>query len=425
MLTSLQYSEKLRNVHSEKNIRIVFFFFCIWAFVLLSRPQDIFHELKIFRPALIFAFLTLGFAAIKFNNLRYPSLFRERQITYITALLFVMIIGIPTALHRRITFEEIFTGYFINVLFVFVFYKIIHSTKTLSTVILIGCLGSGFYSAYGLVEYDPRLGRLAYGTMFDPNDLVYFAIGFLPLNLLFMHRDNSLWVRLACLCSFSASILLILNTGSRGGFLSLVVVTLLLLLSKNESIGAPLKIMVIGIIFAVLTLASVNTERFQSIFNIKEDYNVTAETGRIQLWKIGIETMLENPLSGVGVGNYVRAVGLDRQARNAETLRWQSPHSSVIQIGAETGILGLIIFLLSSLNVVRILNKVGKQTTQERLSKICQMGVIGFTGLFISGLFLSQAYSIYWLFYIAVSAVINQLMVSETIQAAPAQMRGV
>jgi len=41
------------------------------------------------------------------------------------------------------------------------------------------------------------------------------------------------------------------------------------------------------------------------------------------------------------------------------------------------------------------------------------MGMLGFTGLFISGLFLSQAYSPYYGFYIAISAVVNQLIVKE------------
>ena len=39
---------------------------------------------------------------------------------------------------------------------------------------------------------------------------------------------------------------------------------------------------------------------------------------------------------------------------------------------------------------------------------MAEMGLVGFVGMFFSGLFLSQAYSVYWAIYIALSAVMNQ-----------------
>jgi O-antigen ligase len=157
----------------------------------------------------------------------------------------------------------------------------------------------------------------------------------------------------------------------------------------------------------------INTERFKTLLTIEEDYNVWDETGRMAIWKIGLRAMLANPLTGVGVGCFYNAVGLDREARGAETLKWQAAHNSVVQIGTETGVIGLTLFLLMSKNVLLVFRRVKKAEVPESLIKIGEMGLVGFAGMFIASLFLSQAYSMYWAFYVVLSAVASQLLARE------------
>jgi hypothetical protein len=84
-----------------------------------------------------------------------------------------------------------------------------------------------------------------------------------------------------------------------------------------------------------------------------------------------------------------------------------------VQIGAETGVAGLTLFLLLSLNVFVIFNRLKKHAVSDKLIKIGEMGFVGFAGMFTSAMFLSQAYSLYWAFYVIISAVANQLLVKE------------
>jgi O-antigen ligase len=84
-----------------------------------------------------------------------------------------------------------------------------------------------------------------------------------------------------------------------------------------------------------------------------------------------------------------------------------------VQIGTETGVIGLALFLLMSLNVFRIFGKVHSNSPSESLIRISEMGRAGFLGLFVSGMFLSQAYSFYWAFYIVLSAALNRLYLKE------------
>jgi len=212
-------------------------------------------------------------------------------------------------------------------------------------------------------------------------------------------------------------VLIILHSGSRAGFLALVAVAILLLLRKSMTVKFSLKAAFVVMLVIIASIVPIDTERYSTILAYEEDYNIQAEGGRKDLWKFGIRSMFENPLTGVGVGCYGRAIGLDRQSRgDAETRAWQAPHNSVIQIGSETGVIGLTLFLLLSLNVIRVFNKAKKIADNERLTKIGEMGVIGFTGLFISGLFLSHGYSFYFAFYFAISAVVSQLLLNHKLE---------
>ena len=392
----------------------LFIMFCIWSFVLLARPQDLFPALGAIRPALTMSILTMTLFILRFGELREPSFLNDRQLKYYTALVFIMTLGIPFSLYPRISFMTLFTQYITVIFFVFIFYKVVDSVEKLSIVLLLGCIGNGLYAGFAVATGGHiGSGRLSFGDMFDPNDLAYFTLAFLPLNLLFISRDSPVWIRLACLGSFGIGSFLIFLSGSRGGMLAFAFVVAMLLLIKTKVVKLPLKIAFICMCIVFACNANINKDRYLTIFAIEDDYNVNSETGRLAIWSIGTRAMLANPITGVGVSCFGEAVGMDREIRGAETLKWQTAHNSVIQIGTETGIAGLTLFILMSLNVLRIFVRVKKRTIQEKLIKIGEMGLVGFTGLFISGMFLSQAYSLYWAFYIVFSAVVNQLAVRE------------
>ena len=78
-------------------------------------------------------------------------------------------------------------------------------------------------------------------------------------------------------------------------------------------------------------------------------------------------------------------------------------------IGAETGIIVLVLFVLASYKTFTIFGKKKNIIGHESLAKIKKIAKIGFVAHFVTAMFLSQAYSIYWVFYITLSAVIQQL----------------
>jgi O-antigen ligase len=295
------------------------------------------------------------------------------------------------------------------ILFVYIFYKVVNSTDKLRMVLFLACAGSGLYSAYSLIRGSLESERLFFGEMFDPNDLAFFAISFLPLNILLIKRQNPLWMRLGGLACFLVEIALVLQTGSRGGFLALGVVALAMLFARGGTITPIIKTTVVLFLVVAIGYAAINVDRYRSLADIDQDYNLSAETGRLAIWQIGIRTMFSHPVTGVGVGCFPLAVSLDRKARGLDSTRWQTAHNSVILIGAETGLAGLVLFLVLSAGVVKAFVRARKAPDGELLRSIGEMGLIGFVGMFVACLFLSQAYSFYWAFYVAFSAVATRL----------------
>ncbi|MCP3178138.1 O-antigen ligase family protein [Desulfuromonas sp. KJ2020] len=391
----------------------VFMVFCLWTFVLLCRPQDIFTLMQPVRPAFTVGFVLMIFAFLYSKNIDFKIHFKERQVKYYFSLILIMIIGIPFSLYPRLSFMLIFNNYMSIIVFFLFFINLVNTIKRLLAVLLIGCFGSGLYLTFALVTGKLGTSRLSFSDTFDPNDLAFFALSFLWLNLIFISRGYPFLIRVACIGSFFVGVSTVFLTGSRGGFLAFGLAMMIMLLMNSAILTNFQKIAFVVFGVFLLVIMPVKTERIQTLFSIEQDYNVQEETGRLAIWGIGLRAMVDNPVTGVGVGCFSNAVGLDRATRGADTLRWQTAHNSAIQIGAETGFIGLALFLCLSLNVIRDIKIVKKETTSIQLRKIAELGIVGFVGMFISAMFLSQAYSIYWVLYIAITITATRLLKRE------------
>lgn len=140
------------------------------------------------------------------------------------------------------------------------------------------------------------------------------------------------------------------RSGSRGGFLGMAAVGLVLLIVVR-GVSVPKRVAFVGIVAAGLLVASPQGywEQMQSLTNPTDDYNWTSDYGRKAVALRGLGYMLDNPATGVGVGNFPRAEGMlsdIAQQRQAEDqgYRWTAAHNSYVQVAGELGIPGLILF---------------------------------------------------------------------------------
>src|SRR5207245_2469273 len=91
------------------------------------------------------------------------------------------------------------------------------------------------------------------------------------------------------------------RSGSRGGFLAIVAVSLFVFFGYTtiRTQWRVLGMVVIAAVF-VATASDRYWTQMRTIVSPEQDYNLTSETGRLQLWRRGIGYMFKHPVLGVG-----------------------------------------------------------------------------------------------------------------------------
>ena len=110
-------------------------------------------------------------------------------------------------------------------------------------------------------------------------------------------------------------VLLTLYTGSRGGFLGLMILGLLFLFLPIPRVKKSYKVLVTMLLIAVaiINVHKINMERYLTLGALEQDYNLTDEFGRKQIWKRGLQIFFENPITGVGVAGFSEGIGKSRE----------------------------------------------------------------------------------------------------------------
>ena len=141
---------------------------------------------------------------------------------------------------------------------------------------------------------------------------------------------------------------------------------------------------------ALVLLAAASDQYWQQMETIASDadYNHTAETGRLQIWRRGMGYMVDNPLFGVGPGNFATAEGtlspIAERQQYGIGVRWNAPHNSFVQMGAELGFPGLALYIAIIVSAFRGLKRAGD------FSPALSASLVGFV---VGSFFLSLAYA--------------------------------
>jgi O-antigen ligase len=394
---------------SETENRLLFFMYCFWAFFQICRPQDLFLFLQPLRPALLLFIAVSILFLFKMKSVTHNNIRNDKQCINYIYLLCVIFFSIFFSYYRRNSFNFFMMFYLQTFMFFIYFVYIIDTVRRIETIIIICSFGVGFYSLWSLIQGVAVENRLSFGEMFDANDIAYLILSFIFFNfLIFKVRCPKIIVVIATV-NIVSGFLVILKSGSRGGIIAATVALALMLFSKSNLVPKFTRMLiVIGLVLYFL-YSGQDFSRYQTLTEVSEDYNVKDETGRVQIWKTGIRLMLTRPFTGVGINCFPEAIGRDREARGVDTRSWQTAHNSFLQIGTETGILGFILFTAMSVRALKIFNYVRKNAVDTRLMMIGEIAFISFTGNLVAALFLSQAYSIIWSFFMALSVVLARL----------------
>jgi len=217
----------------------------------------------------------------------------------------------------------------------------VHRAQQLLTVFaassIIPAVGALWSYAHGqhLVE-GTRAAWL--GTFGDPNDLAYHLATGIAVALAARQLERSRSMRLLWAGGIGMMLIAILFTQSRGGLITTgVVLALYMLQSLRHRRGI---IPIVGVvILAALVAPSATWQRAGTTLAYEDD---ASALGRIDAWNTGRNIFAEQPLAGVGLGTFVVAWA-EYAPGDAGPAR--APHNTFVQVLAETGLVGLVLFL--------------------------------------------------------------------------------
>jgi len=326
---------------------------CVAAYILVGvgRFHLLFPILRPFRPALVVAILSIGLYLAAARGARDVARLWCPTTKYMLLVLLWVALSVPGALWPGGSFRllsEVFIKIVVTYLLIV---GAVRGPRDVERLALAYFVSAAVYAAVVLSRFDVSdSARLAGLYDYDANEFATFIVTALPLGLYFIFGQRRPIRRAVGGAGLAALAMAFVGTGSRGGFLALLGVTVFFLVSYGavrlhwRILGAVL----LGLLFTLSTNDSY-WERMETMLHPEQDYNYTASAGRLQIWRRGIGYMLQRPLFGVGAGNFPAAEGtmspLAKLQERGIGVKWSAAHNTFVEIGAELGVPGLVFFL--------------------------------------------------------------------------------
>lgn len=393
----------------------------LYTIIIYIRPADFFPILSLLHLARVLAIVTLLSLIFAQIGQRKYLWHKNRQLLLLSILIFVALISVFTSIWKSNSLEAFIDFLKIYIIFILII-NLIDNVKKLKFLIWTMIISGLTLSILGIKNWllgvnvfdGVRMGGIGKGMFTDPN---YFALGLIVLLpfVYFLLFEQGGIKRILLFSTFIIFLAGIALTYSRGGFFGLSVVLFLLFLYSPVRIKIVYLLIVLCLFFSFALPKQYLERAHTSLTEYKSDPSIVS---RIDAWKAGMNMMIHRPL-GVGIGNFGEGFVKYRLLGSLDLagLR-RAAHNSFIQIGAELGIAGLVIYaalFFTSFTALRIKkktnifrNKISKELRSiYLLSLATKVSLIGFM---ISGFFLSLAYcwSVYYLFAFVV--VLNKLM---------------
>ncbi len=324
----------------------------VFMWVAVWRVQDIFPILAMVQLPIL---TQLSLIVLFYNDqspLRKVEFIKGPTTKIIIAILVLMVLGMPTSLWATQSFMFLLKDFLPTLLLMLTLAASVRDERDLEWFAFAFLSGAALYCFIIFSRFevgsDGRLGGLIY---YDANDLAMLINCTIPFAVYFIRPGVKTWKRLFSIAAIGLFTILIIKSGSRGGFIGFVAV-MGYILTRYQAVPARLRIgaAVAGIGILLVAGSSAYWEMMGTLLNPGDDYNMTADVGRSAVWKRGIGYMFDNPILGVGVRAFPQAEGMlselaKQYAARGQGIKWSVAHNSFVEIGAELGVFGLLLFL--------------------------------------------------------------------------------
>jgi len=273
-------------------------------------------------------------------------------------------------------------------------------------VLVFSNLGSVLYGFYSLFFAPHSAGEMMVkarmrGLTDDPNIMAMEIVFIMPALLLLIFNEG--WKARSLLYMLGVMTLLagIVASFSRGGTVALALVLAIVLYLK-KSWPLFLLILTIALLLIVFVIPPTFWEHLLTLFDLGKFLADPSLRWRGRLMMGAIEQFTQNPILGIGVGNWILI------ANKYMSLRSLAVHNTFLQVAAETGVFGLLFFLLIFIRTFVNFShsrKLFAQADEARMALLSQGLAIGLIGVSVDALFLSvqEAFVVWTIFGLSVA----------------------
>jgi len=325
-------------------------------------------------------------------------------------VLFLVVVGLSYAINigyagREKISEDVIGIFAAHLMFFVTTLCLVDSLERLRYTLLAAIGGIAFASLYAVREWQVAIAL--YGShrptyiVGDPNYFTGAAIVVIPVALNFALGGGPRLLRLYCGVCLLLTFAAVTLAASRGGFLGLLAALAVLLWQSPRRVRVA--VLVVCVLAPLMAIPS--SSPVARLMNPAAS-DVQAADVRPALWKAGFRMMRAFPVFGSGLGTFKPVSA--QFADPGEDLNFMA-HNSFIEVGAEAGIPGLVLFAALFYFSARNMGRVRQRALRFRHATLfeialgVQASLIGYgvASLFVSG----QYQKMFWfLIFISVCA---------------------
>ena len=402
----------------------------IFTFALFARPEDLLPALGALHVMLVCATCAsvayVGALVLGHTRVRWST-----ELSMVLCLTAWFALGVPFAFWRGGSFTVLSQTWLRTVLIFFLLTQTLVTVSRIRKIIWAVLLSELIVSCASIVQQaNPELqegGRLS-GVNMVFLGWNYFGITVsltLPfLAFVYVSSKRSALRTSLLLAIAGSTVWMLLLTASRGGFLNML---FSMMLTWWFVLRGSLRGRVVGVLCAVCLAIAVATApdvfwlRLRTIWdNSSSTANQMAESaeestkGRGFLLAQSIKYSLQNPIFGVGLGNFPEYNAAELHRSDA----WFETHNTFTELSSEAGIPALALFLALLFTLLRkmkaLIVKLSADPANEELCLLVKAAFVSTLSFAFAGFFAHLAYE-YLFYYVAGIAVALGTIAGRTI----------
>jgi O-antigen ligase len=403
---------------SARAISLVTF---LYPFLTFFQPGRLWPVLSDYRPILVISLLAMLIALSRRST--YPRQWLLGSHTFIWLVIFIFFQSLSVyrgGIMNMVNELVFWAGY---LFFVMVSVLLISDVTALRRYVLgmiaggLFVVGYGIYSVFSVGGYEGTGRAGAYGMYENHNDYSFIIIQIIPFIYMLMINESSTIRRYLLVASLISCVVGIFLSLSRGGVLALILEAALIVIigikSKRRIYLLP--------ILAVVGALAISYQWDQRAENQQTGYTAeTAESSRLELWRVAERMVKANPLLGVGsrrFGEY----SLDYMPDMSASQKGKNSHNTFIEIVATSGLLGFFSFAFMSYYLWRDLTRKTVGVDIPWLEAIQKATLVSFYSIYFRALLdaKTEDWSCYVLVAIGISCALLRTLSEQPSKARP------